>query len=90
MTTETTNADDIKPGDIYEDCSFHPCLWTATNGQEVWGISLINGSYPRSCDINICGVRKLSVEEALLWKTKGPQNLPDNMGIPNKKRWWQS
>ena len=61
----------IKPGDIYEDCSHHPVLCIGVDvpgGDEVWGISLIDGSEPRSCSILHCGVRKLSVQEA--WAIK--------------------
>ena len=41
-----TSPDDIKPGDIYEDCTYHPVLCTWRDGDEVAGISLIDGSRP--------------------------------------------
>ena len=34
----------FKPGDIYEDCAYHPCLCTAVDGYGISGISLIGGS----------------------------------------------
>jgi len=41
----------IKPGDIYEDCSFHPVLCTFNDGDEIQGISLIDATAPRACSI---------------------------------------
>ena len=61
---------DISRGDIYEDSFLHPCLCIEIdyNDDEIWGISLIDGSYPRSCSLLSSGIRKLSVSEA--WKIK--------------------
>jgi hypothetical protein len=58
------------PGDLYEDCAQHPCLCVGVNvaNDEIWGISLIDGSCPRSCSLAHCGVRKLGVGEA--WEIK--------------------
>jgi hypothetical protein len=80
----------FKPGDFYEDCSFHPCLCIEVDDQGgISGISLIDGSYPRSCDIENCGVRKLTLEEALIWKRKGPQKLDEPWSpLPDKQWWW--
>jgi len=61
----------LKPGDIYEDPFFHPCLCIGEVDGAVWGISLIDGSYPRTTDVSMSGVRRLSVEEAWSWKMKG-------------------
>lgn len=48
----------FKPGDYYEDCAYHPCLCIAVDGQGgISGISLVDGSSPRCCDIAQCGVR---------------------------------
>ena len=59
----------LAPGDIYEDVFKHPCLCVDVEKDEVWGISLIDGSYPCSCSLTHSGViRKLSVEEA--WKIR--------------------
>ncbi len=62
----------IKPGDIYEDCQYHPCLCIGIDDETddigVWGISLIDGSYPRSCSLEHCGVIKMTPEDA--WKRK--------------------
>lgn len=80
----------IKLGDIYEDCSFHPCLCVEVDGQGgISGISLVDGSFPRSCELQYCGVRKLTLEEALVWKNKGPQNLEEPwIPLPDKQWWW--
>jgi len=79
----------IKPGDIYEDCAYHPCLCVGATEHDVWGVSLIDGSQPRSCDIQSCGVRLLSVAEAWQIKMSGP-NDPDVLAsIPSAGRWWR-
>jgi hypothetical protein len=82
--------DTFKPGDYYEDCSFHPCLCTEVDGEGgIRGISLIDGSSPRGCDIEHCGVRKLTLEEVVLWKARGPQNLDQPWTpLPDKQWWW--
>lgn len=65
----------IKIGDIYEDPFFHPCLCVGIDNGAAWGISLIDGSYPRTTDIGVSGVRKLSLEEAWASKLKGVDAL---------------
>lgn len=50
----------FKPGDIYEDCANHPVLCTNVDGDDIEGMSLIDGSTPRSCSINHCGVSTLT------------------------------
>jgi hypothetical protein len=51
----------IGPGDIYEECAFHPILCTSVYGDEVNGISLIDATSPRSCSLTHCGVIKLTI-----------------------------
>jgi hypothetical protein len=58
-------AGEIKPGNIYEDCAFHPVLCTFNDGDEIRGISLIDATEPRACSIGFCGVIKLSVEDVI-------------------------
>lgn len=41
----------ISPGDIYEDVFFHPCLCIGVEQGAAWGISLIEGSQPRTVDL---------------------------------------
>lgn len=55
-------------GGIYEDCAYHPCLCTEVDEDErdLTGISLIDGSLPRSCSIDHCGPEVLSVGQAVL------------------------
>lgn len=55
----------IRPGEIYEDCSFHPVLCTSIDGDEIQGISLIDASMPRACSIGFCGVVRLSIEDVI-------------------------
>ena len=80
---------ELKPGDFYEDCAFHPCLCTRVDGYDIEGISLVDGSIPRSCDIVSCGVRKISFEEALNIRFKGPLDPADRKLIAADKRWWR-
>lgn len=59
-------AEALRPGMIYEDCSFHPCLCTNVEPDgEVNGISLIDGSAPRGCDLQHRGVEILEVSDVL-------------------------
>ncbi len=62
----------IRPGEIYEDCAFHPVLCTAVAGDEVRGISLVDGSIPRVCSMTTCGVMQLSVGEAAAVRSDWP------------------
>jgi hypothetical protein len=81
----------IAPGDYYEDCSYHPCLCITVDedGDGLTGISLVDGSYPRSCSFRHCGVRKLTLSEVVLWKQHGPQQLPEPWKpLPDKQWWW--
>lgn len=59
------NETEVKVGDIYEDCAYHPVLCTESDGDDVAGISLFDYSRPRSCSIQHCGVRVLTVDEAV-------------------------
>lgn len=54
----------IRPGDIYEDCQYHPVLCLENVAGDLAGISLIDGSGPRCCSQFHCGVRKLTLREA--------------------------
>ena len=81
---------DIQPGDLYEDCGYHPCLCVDVIYGEVRGISLVDGSYPRSCDLRLCGVRKLSVEEASRIKQQGPDDAEARDQIAVAQRWWRT
>lgn len=84
----------MKPGDIYEDCAYHPVLCTHIDGDDIEGISLIDGSSPRCCSIKYCAVRPMSLEEAIQVKEYGPsQEKKDHMAALAKtgwifKKWW--
>ncbi|MFE7212852.1 hypothetical protein ACFU93_23210 [Streptomyces sp. NPDC057611] len=67
-TTDPGNPNGIQVGDIYEDCSFHPVLCTAVDevaGVVLSGISLIDGTFPRSCDALHCGPIRIRVVMAI-------------------------
>ncbi|WP_371616722.1 hypothetical protein [Streptomyces sp. NBC_00454] len=55
--SDPRNPAGIRVGDIYEDCSFHPVLCTDIEdncGLVLSGVSLIDGTHPRSCDARYC------------------------------------
>ena len=80
----------ILPGEIYEDCAFHPVLCVEYDAEDrsVSGISLIDGSSPRNCSLDHCGVVKLTIEQAWRWKVHGPDEIPDDIDFPADRRWW--
>ena len=53
----------IKVGEVYWDCAYHPVLCTESDGEDVAGISLFDGSGPRSCSIYNCGATKLNSDQ---------------------------
>ena len=84
MPTDVRRETDLRPGDYYEDCFYHPCLCIRVLDDEVSGISLVDGSVPRSCSVGHCGIRQLTYDEAVEWKLYGP---PDAELKPDS-RWW--
>lgn len=80
----------LKPGDLFEDCSYHPvlCLGVDYSKDHIWGISLVDGSYPRGCSLLHCGVRKLTAKEAWHIKMKGPRDSEARERIKPDRRWW--
>ena len=77
---------DLSAGEIYEDCSYHPCLCVSVDTDEIQGISLVDGSFPRSCSIEHCEPRKLTIEEAWRWKMSGPEDIQ----LEPQSRWWDA
>lgn len=67
---------DFTPGDIYLDCDYHPVIAAEivrfrTSQPGYWdadlaGVSMIDGSFPRSCSLRHCAPCKLSPEDAML------------------------
>jgi hypothetical protein len=82
----------LKPGDIYESCSYHPvlCLGVDYKHDEIWGISLIDGKHPMSCSLVHCGVRKLTPKQVWAIKVNGPSGPDAGKRISQKKRWWNT
>jgi len=56
---------EIKVGDYIENCKYHPVLVTEVDGDQIGGISLIDGSWPNLCSIINCKITKLSVKDAI-------------------------
>lgn len=86
MPVQVQQSTDIQPGDIYEDSMSHPCLCTRKEGDELFGISLIDGSYPRSEDLKHHSIiRTLTIEEAWHWRLYGPRDKT----LSVSQRWWE-
>ncbi|HEX7890747.1 MAG TPA: hypothetical protein VF522_15410 [Ramlibacter sp.] len=81
----------LSVGDIYEDCAYHPVLCVSVDYEQddISGISLIDGTHPRSCSLRHCGVRKLTVEEAWEIRRKGPADPEVRERIAPERRWWR-
>jgi hypothetical protein len=73
--TDPRNPAGIRVGDIYEDCSFHPVLCTEIDDDGavvLSGISLIDGTFPRSCDAQYCAPVRIPVEDVMAIKNDLP------------------
>lgn len=88
MPSEVRDATELKPGDYFEDCAFHPCLCISSDMGMVEGISLVDGSYPRQCGVPQCGVRRLTPEEAITWKFYGPPDVPPELEMTEEQKYW--
>lgn len=84
MPKSIRNELDLRPGDIYEDAFYHPCLCLGVRDGMAWGISLIDGSYDRNADLHAGSVRKLTLEEAWEWRRRGPRGIE----LEDRFRWW--
>jgi len=88
MPVQVLQPTDLKPGDFYEDCFYHPCLCTEVDTSSgdisIHGLSLVDGTYPRGCGVPGCGVRRLTLAEAIHWRLYGPADAT----VPKEKRWW--
>jgi hypothetical protein len=88
MPVEVNQPGELRPGDLFEDCRYHPCLCieggSADDPDGVYGISLVDGT-PCGCSIWHCGLRRLTVEEAVHWKYHGPKDAE----FPPEDRWWE-
>jgi hypothetical protein len=88
MPIAVSTADELRPGDFYEDCAYHPCVCIATEMGVVQGISLVDGSFPRECGVPQCGVRKLTLDEAIAWRLFGPSDLPAESEMTDAQKYW--
>ena len=90
MPTPLKDAEEIRSGEFYEDCAYHPCLCTGTEMGTVEGISLVDGSYPRNCGVPQCDVRKLTFEEAVQWRLHGPPDVPPEIEshMTDPQKYW--
>lgn len=74
---------EIKVGDFYEDCAYHPVICTDIDGDDIEGTSLVDGISGKSCSVSHCGIRILSYKEAFdlldMWKTLGKEGVLEKM-----------
>ncbi|MGW4872505.1 hypothetical protein [Streptomyces chartreusis] len=69
--TDPRNPAGIRVGDIYEDCYFHPVLCTVIDddgGVVLSSISLIDSTFPRSCDVQHCAPIRIPIEDVIALK----------------------
>lgn len=85
MPIDILLATDLAIGEYYENCAYHPCVCIHVEEGAISGISLVDGTYPKCCGVPGCGVRKLTLHEALHWKFYGPIDVD----IEDEYRWWQ-
>ena len=87
MPTPVSKPGDVRPGDLFEDCRYHPCLCydVGDPGDEeaVFGISLVDGTTCQ-CSVLHCGLRLLTPAEVWQWKSKGPPDVDP----PLESGWW--
>ena len=88
MPIPVHEGDELLAGEFYEDCAYHPCLCIRTAMGMVEGISLVDGSFPRQCGIPQCGVRRLTLEEAIQWRLFGPPDIPPVIEMTEKEKYW--
>lgn len=88
MPTLIESSDEIRPGDFFEDCAYHPCLCVSSGAGVVDGISLVDGSFPRNCGVPQCGVRKLTAAEAITWLLYGPPDVPPEIAMTDEQKYW--
>jgi hypothetical protein len=76
MPSKIQSPEDLRPGDFYEDAYYHPCICLSVSFEEdeVTGISLVDGSVPRSASIKHGFVRKLTLEEVAHYRFFGPMD----------------
>lgn len=65
---------DIQPGEFYWDCHGHPVLCTENDGDQLSGISLLDGTWPRGCSIGCCAPEKLTLQDVI--------RLREERGLP--------
>jgi hypothetical protein len=75
----------ISKGDVYLDCGNHPVVCTSSElvspsgswlgpwDYDLTGVSLLDGSAPRSCSAHHCAPRKVSYEFAVVWLAIEPE-----------------
>jgi hypothetical protein len=74
---------ELIPGDLYMNCDYHPVLCSESDQDDVSGISILDGSMPRSCSIEHCNVRRLTIHDALnlrkVWDLALPRRVERKM-----------
>ena len=56
--------------------------------EKIQRLSLVDGSFPRNCGVPQCGVRKLTAEEAIRWRLFGPPDVPPELEMADKEKYW--
>lgn len=86
----------IKRGDYYEDCGFIPRLCLLNNGENLCGISLIDGGIG-NCSLYACTPHKITQEAAMRIAIYGPygkkkerlKEFYKSQWGAGRKIWWE-
>jgi len=69
------------PGIVYHSCTLHPCYVESLDidGDSIYGISLLDGSYGHGCSLRHCGVYMMKPDEIEqhknAWEKDGERGL---------------
>lgn len=82
----------IRVGDMYMDCSYHPCIaaYASLKNDSFEGISIIDGSGPRSCSFRHCGITKITIEKAMFVRNNWEEFISPTKEFMVKNGWWNN
>jgi hypothetical protein len=84
MSSESDH--NIKPGDLFEDEDLHPVVCLDSSGENLFSVSLIDGTCREHKSKDTARLLRLSVADAIAWKFSGPGSKKELISKP----WWRS
>ena len=76
----------LKVGDLFEGCNYHPHYCTEVDGDDIYGISLLDGSY-YSGSLKHCGIIKLTLEQVLHCREVGIEKYVKEREKEEEEEW---